>query len=129
MNKNRDILKEKKELKEMPYGVPAGYFNELNEKLMEVTSTQATHLKSNQPTLNSRNIRKYLPYLAIAASLLILALATFGLVQKQKSQEDFYTEIVTEDDYNVLTEDLDDEEIIEYLIYTGVSMNTIAMIE
>ncbi len=136
MNKNKDILKDRPELKEMPYDVPAGYFDELNvEFIAKTIGSRKGTLKTNnltsilsQQTLRSRHIRKALPYLAIAASLLVLALVTFGLIQ-QKPKDKFYTDQIIEQEYEGLNGELNDEEIIEYLIYTGVSTNVIAMVE
>lgn len=127
MKNSKDILRDRPELKEMPYGVPTGYFDELRQNLMEIPSYESSKLG-----LSSIRVRKFLPYVAIAASLLILALVTIGLVQ-QKPKEDFYTDQQIEKEYDGINQEfeegLNEEDIIEYLIYTGVSTNVIAMVE
>ena len=105
MKNSKDILRDRPELKEMPYGVPTGYFDELRQNLMEIPSYESSKLG-----LSSIRVRKFLPYVAIAASLLILALVTIGLVQ-QKPKEDFYTDQQIEKEYD------------------GISTNVIAMVE
>lgn len=120
-----DILKEKsKELKECPYTVPEGYFYSLRHNLKK-----AGH--------QDRNIFKMLtPYMAMAASFIILVTAGTFLLKKVTADE-----LMTYEDYIVHSdhyipyfetnmedkEEITDEDLVNYLIYSGVTAEVIEL--
>lgn len=127
-----DILKTASELKKMPYSVPEGYFDALKKELAQIPARQEKPV-----TIRSR----LMPVLAMAASFAaLICLGTYllrgGISETELTQEDY---IVFSDNYiNTAlyeeTEDvqiadagLADEDIIEYLIYTGVSPEMIEL--
>lgn len=123
-----DILASHDELKKTPYSVPEGYF--------EAFKAEASRTYS-RPVAGPW--RKAVPYMAAAASFALLL--SLGAMFLQKSAQD---DILTQEDYILFSDnlistaiyeeydqvaeaDLMEEEIIEYLIYTGVSPETIEL--
>lgn len=129
-----DILKSSKELKKSPFTVPEGYFDSLKAEARKCTEPQYTHV----------NLRTRLaPYAAIAAMFLFIFVLGKVFIQTSPKSANNKTELAASvseyEDYlvfNDISTDLSmyyieedhianntlyDDEIIEYLIYTGVS--------
>ncbi|MBE6215854.1 MAG: hypothetical protein E7123_06460 [Bacteroidales bacterium] len=117
---DKDILKDVQNLRTMPYATPEGYFDAFKEKMTSDRgiSQQKTHV----------------PYFAIAAVFALLLAAGAFFIQRD-TQEEF-----TQEDYIVFSDDMTnaifyetyeqyadadavtEEDIIEYLIYTGTEI-------
>lgn len=131
MKQEKDILKDCPELKQMPFSVPDGYF----ESFKAETSRTRVHKVSFW--------NKVAPYAAVAAVFACLVTAGTFLLESTVPQYQ-----ITEEDYvmfsdNIMTTiayemeygsqiaeaelELSDEDIINYLIYTGVSAEFIEM--
>ena len=126
----QDILTSQKELKERPFSVPDGYFEAFKaEAVRKSTITAASPL------------RRMVPYMAAAASLALLFGVGLSLNESLKSRDVFSTEdyilfsdsmihTIYDDDastYQYADAELMDEDIIEYLIYTGESPESIEL--
>lgn len=127
-----DILQNTKELKEMPFSVPDGYFDRLKSEVRECTKPQIVHVGI---------WTKLAPYAAIAAMFLfILTLGKLFVGQdKEHNDASVSEDVSTYEDFLVFNDSsidltihylesesdetayLDNDDIIEYLIYTGVS--------
>ena len=115
------------ELKKNPYTVPEGYFESLKEGLMRSEIQAPAH----------RNIwEKLAPYASIAAAFAIIVTAGTFILNKTVSPEDMtyedyivYSDMMItegdEDEINIITAEINEEDIIEYLIYTGVTAEVI----
>lgn len=131
-NKEYDILNSSPELKKSPYSVPEGYFDDLKKAIVKNTEPQVAKV--------SLWVR-LTPYLAVAGMFIfILLLGNIFLTEKEIAQEPETEEALSYEDflvfssgmtdialYNIENEaesyesELLDDEIIDYLIYTGVS--------
>ena len=123
MKKENDILKDCMELKQMPYKVPEGYFE----------SFKAEAVKPLVRNINFWN--RMAPYAAMAAVFVFLVTAGTFLLERsvpqyQMTEEDYLmfsdnmmTSIAYELEYGDQLADaqISDEDIINYLIYTGVT--------
>ena len=123
MKKENDILKDCAELKQMPYSVPEGYFE----------SFKAEAVRPVVQKLNFWN--RFAPYAAMAAVFVFLVTAGTFLLERSTPQykmteEDymmFSDNIMTtlayemEYGYQLAEAEISDEDIINYLIYTGVT--------
>ena len=99
--KEQDIL-QNSHLKESPFGVPENYFSNLNENLKGISG------RSKVVTF-----RKWATYAAIAASFALLVAAGGMLLKWSDNQlPNGYAE----------AHEITDEDIMEYLIYTGVDI-------
>lgn len=115
------------ELRRMPYRVPEGYFEKLSSSLRHPGSAVG----------GRRSFLKVIaPYASMAAAF--LAVVTAGslllkntLQQDSMTYEDFlvHSDYVIsgeyEDDISVIENEIDENDIIEYLIYTGVTAEVI----
>lgn len=126
---DNDILASRSELKKMPFGVPEGYFDAFKADISKTSGQRQS------PT----SWKKSVPYMAAAACLALLA--TVGTIAITRAgQHDPYTL----EDYILLSDNLIsttlyeeseqmaaaemlEEDIIEYLIYIGVSPETIEL--
>lgn len=129
-NKVQDILTTQKELKESPFLVPDGYFESFKERAMTVSSVRV-----------ASPWRRSIPYMAVAASLaFILSVGSFIKSELDRNSivtdEDYIlfsnsfvstAEYDSEDAYHFAEAELMDEDIIEYLIYTGESPESIEL--
>lgn len=126
--KNRDILADNPKLKEQVYSVPDGYFS--------VFKAGMTPYASVEPSL----ARRLVPYLSMAAVFIFLVTAgTFFLQQTtpadEFTQEDFilYSSNISgiglyeEEPDQLADAGIADEDIIEYLIYSGISAEEIEL--
>lgn len=124
-NSGTDILSDRQELRQMPYTTPTGYFDVLKHDLKE-TSRPA-----------GRGLRKFAPYVALAAAMLTLLFAAGGfflehLNREEFTQEDYivFSEDMTntlfytmEEEYELYADVLTEDDIIEYLIYTDTEID------
>ena len=126
--KNRDILADNPKLKERVYSVPDGYFSGFKAGM--------TPYASVEPSL----ARRLVPYLSMAAAFIFLVTAgTFFLQQTtpadEFTQEDFilYSSNISgiglyeEEPDQLADAGIADEDIIEYLIYSGISAEEIEL--
>jgi len=97
-----------KDLRKMPFTVPEGYFANMPEKMQD-------RVLAKTPAK-----RRLVPYMALAASFLILlAAGTFLLRNGEKSETDiagYYSE------YTYTADDMTNEDIIAYLLWSGASV-------
>ena len=126
----KDILSSHNELKISPFSAPEGYFDSFKAKMSKVP----------RPA-QAAPWRKAAQYIAIAASFaLVVTAGTLALnrfsVEEEISQEDYIlfsdsliNTALYEDSstYQMADAELQDEEIIEYLIYTDVSPEIIEL--
>lgn len=126
--KNRDILADNPKLKDQVYSVPDGYFSGFKAGMMPYASVE--------PSL----ARRLVPYLSMAAVFIFLVTAgTFFLQQTtpadEFTQEDFilYSSNISgiglyeEEPDQLADAGIADEDIIEYLIYSGISAEEIEL--
>ncbi len=122
---NRDILAERPELKGMPYSVPEGYFDAFKAQVKPYEARPAW--------------KRMMPYASVAAALLFLFTAGTlffqrGMNEHEITQEDFlvFSNSITDMEYYGQTDhfaeaEVADDDIIEYLIYSGISMEEIEL--
>lgn len=129
MKKENDILKDCRELKEMPFAVPEGYF--------EAFKTEAKKPMVRKLTFMDR----IAPYAAIAAMFIFLV--TVGTLFLDSTTTEYE---MTEEDYILFSDnmmnslayemeymsqaadtEISEDDIINYLIYTGVSAEHIEL--
>lgn len=127
---NKDILNTlSSELKKTPYSVPEGYFASFGENLRLIQT-------EDEKSFTFR----LAPYISMAAAfLLIVSAGTFLLRNTVSSDymtyEDYIVHsdmmisvIYDEDEQNVdAVADMNEDEIIEYLIYTGTTAENIEL--
>ncbi len=125
--KERDILAERHELKNMPYSIPEGYFEGFKMNM--------------KPYGCVRTRRKAVMYASAAASAAILLTAGILLSQRTSSADEF-----THEDYLVFSDsminslnseyygytneqyaeaEMANDDIIDYLIYSGITAEEI----
>ena len=128
----RDILQEAS-LKKCPYSVPEGYFESLKEKAVKYSKPAPA------PVFQFKKV--LMTAVSMAAMLILMVTAGTFLLEKSTPSEDLTHEdyIVFSDGYFDLEmyEDnmseqyadasISDEDIVEYLIYIGVSEEFIEM--
>lgn len=127
-NLNKDILRDTPQLKVMPFDVPDGYFDNLKQNLKSVQTSNAS---SAAPWMRA------MTYTAIAAAVaLLITVGGFfleGISDSDFTEEDYIvfsgspTDIFyyDDDEYFAEAETIDDEDIAEYLIYIGASVESI----
>lgn len=125
----KDILQSCKELKEMPYSVPEGYFDSIKQEIVRM---------NNSAPVQTNIWSKMAPFLAMAAMFLfILTVGTLFLKESTQEGE------LTAEDYIVFSDSMistyyndeqlasaevmSEDDIIEYLIYSGISTETIEL--
>lgn len=123
----QDILIEKPQLRKQAYTVPEGYFEELRS---QIKPPQTVQLNWTQ---------KLVPLVSMAATFILMVTAgTFFLQRATPSeeftQEDFlvFSSDISRMDYydemdHVADADIADADIIEYLIYSGISAEEIEL--
>ena len=129
-NQVQDIISTQKELRECPFAVPDGYFESFKERAMRATSAKIV-----SPW------RRSIPYMAVAASLaFLLSVGTFIKGELNRNygitDEDYIlfsnsfvstAEYDGEESYHFAEAELMDEDIIKYLIYLGISPESIEL--
>ena len=123
----RDILAENPQLRKQAHTVPEGYFEEFKSQMKPYRTAQQNWAE------------RLVPLVSMAAPFILLATAgTFFLQRTTPSeditQEDFlvFSNDVSKIDYyeemdHIADADVADEDIIEYLIYSGVSAEEIEL--
>jgi len=134
MKTEKDILKSAPELKNLPYSIPDGYFDRLKA---EVVNGVREREERQRPF-----ITRLAPYVAVAAAFAFLVTAGTFILEKttrstQSEMDEFYfysNMIPVTDPYAVETIQVDyeegyleEEDIIEYLIYSGVTAEVIEL--
>ena len=126
----QDILNIRHELKDNPFGAPEGYFEFFKKEMSRNAARPQTTVR-----------RTSLAYMAAAASLALFlsvgALIKNGLgVTNDYSDEDYIlfsnsfvstAEYEGSESYHFAEAELMDEDIIEYLIYLGISPESIEL--
>lgn len=127
MKTDKDILKECSELKEMPFGVPEGYFESFRSRMTPALEAEKS------------SYGRFSPYLAMAAMFALMVTGgTFFLRNttpaEEFTQEDFVmfssnltNTIYYEDTDHLADAEIADEDIIEYLIYSGISAEEVEL--
>lgn len=129
MKMGNDILKDCTELKQMPFSVPEGYFDSFK-------NANAVPVARRVSLWN-----RMAPYAAMAAVFVSLVAAGTFLLERstpqyQMTEEDYVmfadnmmNTIAYEMEYGdqIAEADLSEEDIINYLIYTGVSAELIEL--
>ena len=122
---DNDILASKKGLKGMPYSVPEGYFDGLRQSMKGIPAASAA--RRTFPV-------RVVPYIAMAAMFAMLVAAGGFFLERSESeftQEDYIvfsdemTSTIFYDGNEQYAEAVSEDDIIEYLIYTGVEIEDI----
>lgn len=130
MKSEKDILKSAPGLRNMPYTVPDGYFDRLKENAMACVA------EKKEKTF----LERLAPYTALAAVFVLLVTAGSFLLRMTTPQTEtefeelyFYSDIMPlTDPYAIeaaegVNYEVMEEEIIEYLIYTGTTAEVIEL--
>lgn len=119
------------ELRKNPYNVPEGYFEDLRGRMYRTENL-----------IEPRSIfNRLVPYMSMAAAFIIVALS--GAILLRNADEDYmtYEDYIVHSDMMVssiyedegqiaeATEDVNDDDIINYLIYSGVTAEDIELIK
>lgn len=117
MKNKKDILNDNKELKSMPFTVPEGYFEGVKAELKMIPKQQA----------KSTKVIKWKPYVRFAsiAAAVAALIAAGAFFLEMNSQDSEFTVIQEEANYFADLQNLTEDEIIEYLISTGVELDDI----
>ncbi len=133
-----DILQTDKNLRRMPYKLPEGYFSDLTEQL-----AKQRHENPVEAAVPRTLWQILAPYAAMAAMFTIIALGGKALAemtghQKGWTEKDefIYTELMPvtgpsdqfyglRDSEYIAEAEPSDNDIVEYLIYSGVSIEEI----
>lgn len=120
---DNDILKQDGNLKEMPFSLPEGYMESLRKELKTI------------PQRNTKKIpifNRIIPYVSLAAAFAMIVTIGGFILEKTTQQDLSYEDyIVFSDDMTntllyeadeLYADALSDDDIIEYLIYTGVEI-------
>lgn len=134
MQTTKDILKSAHELKKLPYSVPEGYFDRMKADMVSFVTEREERQKPF--------IARLAPYAAVAAAFIFLVTAGTFILEKTTPATDqaefdefyFYSNMIpVTDPYAVETiqenqyDEIQDEDIIEYLIYSGVTAEVIEL--
>ena len=167
MKEKTDDILQRKELKENPFGAPAGYFSSLQQEVMEKISAMP-HEESRQvytPAPKPTFMTFLKPALTLASVFGIVIGMGYGAmkltdiigkgnsaaetsapiagnVHPQEISEDYMASFLditiedlfsaaenTESHIDILYQEIDNETIEQYLIDTGVSASSIALLE
>ncbi len=125
MKEKRDILAERTDLKEMPYSLPKGYFEEFRTQMKPYR---------RQP------VRKRTPYYVSAAASLALLIAAGAVLANRTSPTDEFTHedflVFTEatsaleyyDDHDLYADaEIANDDIRDYLIDNGVTAEEVEL--
>lgn len=126
---NKDILNDCTELKKMPFTTPEGYFEQFKAA-------------AYRPKADSLSLwKRMVPYISVAASFIFLVTAGTLILERSVKQQD-----MTQEDYimfsdnmmNTISYDIDEdawiadaeinnEDIINYLIYSGITAEEVEL--
>lgn len=133
-NMEKDILNSSPELKKMPFNVPEGYFDGLKREALKCAEPKKVHISI---------WTRLAPYAAIAAMFLFILVLGKVFLRNDPGESEAVEESADFEDYMVFAggetdiaihniasgqfaeNSVEDEDIIEYLIYIGVSENDI----
>ncbi len=120
---DNDILKQDGNLKEMPFSLPEGYMESLRKELKTI------------PQRNTKKIpifNRIIPYVSLAAAFAMIVTIGGFILEKTTETDLSYEDYIvfSEDMTNTIFYDTEtqyaeafsDEDIIEYLIHTGVEI-------
>lgn len=110
------------DLRKTPFNVPEGYFSQIRSDIMEKALAEKP----------ASTWSKASPYISVAAALLLMVTAGTFILEKGSSQDEMtYEDYLVHSDFLISSEyiqdsqiadaSIADEEIIEYLIYTGIT--------
>jgi len=141
MDKNRNILDELK-AQGRPYGTPEGYFESLRSRLDAIPSEMKGEDAAPTKVVAIPSLwTKVRPYVAMAAAFLILVTAGTAILRTTTKSitmsEDEYMQIasilpvtdpyaIDNDSYTDGEEEISGDDIVNYLIETGVSLEQLA---
>ena len=124
----KDILAEITSLRENPYTVPEGHFNDLKAQVRRPLQEPVVTLWG-----------KLAPYVSLAAvfvSVFAAGSLLFNRNELEITQEDYFLfsdnfleTYEMDDTYQIADAEIGDNDIIEYLIYTGITAEEIEMSE
>ena len=117
MKNQKDILKDNSELKSMPFTVPDGYFEGLKAELKMIPKQQAKPAKVIKWS-------QFMRFTSIAAAVAVL-IAVGAFFLGRYGEEPGFTVIQEETDLYASIQTLTEDEIVEYLISTGVELEDI----
>ena len=142
MDKKSSILDDLKAQK-MPYGVPEGYFDNLRIRLESIPSQMEGEKTAPAKVVAMPSLwTRVRPYMAMAAAFLIMVTAGTAILKNTSKSmtmtEEEYMQLasilpVTDpyaiyyDDY-AEEDDISGEDIVNYLIETGVSLEQLAYV-
>lgn len=124
---DKDILKDFSELRQMPFGTPDGYFESFRRDARR-PQTEVVSLWS-----------RLRPFASVAAAFIFLVTAGTLILERTAretglTQEDyllfsdnFTLNTVYQEDVQIADAAIQDEDIIEYLIFTGISAEEIEL--
>ena len=129
MDKNKkDILAEITTLRQNPYTVPEGHFNDLKAQVRRPHKEQSI-------TLWGR-LAPYASLAAVFVSVFVAGSLLFGRNELEITQADYFLfsenfleTYEMEDTYQIADAEIGDSDIIEYLIYTGITAEEIEISE
>ena len=132
METEMDILKSAQELKTMPYSVPEGYFGKMKAEL------KSCALESDER--RRPFVARLAPYAAMAAVFVFLVTAGTFLLERmtptvQEEMDEFYfysnlmpvTDPYAIESVQLAPEEVAEEDIVEYLIYSGITAEVIEL--
>ena len=124
--KNDILHTNSSELRKMPFRVPEGYFEGLQSSLR----MNGTHASAQTRSFWGRMA----PYASMAAAFIIMVTAGTAILRNvtgngEMTYEDYIVHseimITSEEDIEVVYPETDAEDIVEYLIYSGISAELI----
>lgn len=123
---NQDILAEHTSLRNNPYTVPEGYFETVRTEVKRVRQEPAV-------TIWSR-LAPYASLAAVFVSIFAAGSLLFNRNEQEMTQEDyllfsehFLTTYEMENSLQFAEAEIEDNDIVEYLIYTGTTAEEIEM--
>lgn len=121
--KDNDILKKEGYLKEMPFCLPEGYMESLSNELKAIPQRDTKKIPMFQ---------RLVPYISLAAAFAMIVTIGGFILEKTTETDLSYEDYIvfSEDMTNTIFYDTEtqyaeafsDEDIIEYLIHTGVEI-------
>ena len=123
----RDILADNPQLRKQAYIAPEGYFEEFKSQMRPYSKVQGGRME------------KLVPYLSIAASFIFIVTAGTFFMQRTAFNDEFTHEDYLlfansmvnveyyEENEHIADAAMAEEEIIEYLIYSGISAEEIEL--
>lgn len=138
MNLEKDILQSTEELKKNPYTVPEGYFDNLKKEVSRYPQPHVVHVSLKHKVIPWISFAAMFAFIAVLGHIFVRDAAEPDHAMNDAFFEDYimYADYTTElAIYNYANEteeqeqdqDINEEDIIEYLIYTGISPEIIEL--